>query len=48
MILGENDNTSKLSIFICIAEHFPFNTDNITRKSARVTAKAILIATLIH
>ena len=48
MVLNENNNTYKLSIFPRIAEHFPSKTDNTSRQPARVTAKAILIATLVH
>ena len=48
IVLSENDNTSKLFIFLCIAEHSPSNTKNITRQPYCVTAKAMLIATLVH
>ena len=31
-----------------IAEHFPSNTDNITKRPTRVTAKGVLNATPLH
>ena len=31
MVLGENDNTSILYIFLYIAQHFPPNSNNDTR-----------------
>ena len=45
---SENYNTSKLSTSLRIAEHSPSNADNTTRQPTRVTANAILIATLAH
>ena len=49
IVFCENDNTSKLYIFIRIAEHFPSNTDNtVVRQPTRVTGKDILIAAPVH
>ena len=48
MVLSENNNTSILSISICIAKRFPSKTDNTTLQPAHVTVKAILIATTVH
>ena len=50
--LSSGAHTSVLGVFYLfsfgIAKHFPFNTDNITRQPAHVTAKGILSATPAH
>ena len=48
MVLSENQNTSKLSIFLCIAEQFLPSLITLLDNLPRVTVMSILNATLAH